>query len=69
MRRILDDKYEKADLNKVMTKQCQHPNSTECFRLLNIVKKSEGPFDGMFGKWNTTPIFLELKNDTQSETW
>ena len=24
MRRILDAKYEKADINKVMTKQCQY---------------------------------------------
>ena len=26
MRRILDANYEKADLNKVMTEQCQHLN-------------------------------------------
>ena len=28
MRRILDVKYEKADLNKVMNEQCQHLTDT-----------------------------------------
>ena len=35
MRRILDAKYEKSDLNKVMITQCQHPNTKERKRLLN----------------------------------
>ena len=29
MRKSLDAKYEKADLNKVMTEQCQHLNPSE----------------------------------------
>ena len=41
MRRILDAKYEKADLNKVMTKKCQHLTATETHRLLHFQKKSK----------------------------
>ena len=65
MRRIIDANYEKADLNKVMTEQCQHVNTPERYRLLNILKKSEYLFDGTLGMWNTTPIDLELKDDAK----
>ena len=38
MRRILDVKYKKADLNEVMTKQCQkHLTTKEFHRLLQIL--------------------------------
>ena len=36
---ILDTKYKEADLNKVMTKQCQHRTATERHRLLKFLKK------------------------------
>ena len=36
MRRIIDTKYEKADLNKVTSEQCQHLNTIERYRLLNL---------------------------------
>ena len=65
MRRILDNKYEKSNLNKVMTKQCQHLNATELYRLINRLKKFEDMFDGTLGTWNTTPVDLELKDDTK----
>ena len=66
MRRILEAKYEKADLNEVMTKQCQqHLTDTERHRLLQILKKFEDLFDGTLGKWNTTPVYLELKDDAK----
>ena len=63
MRRILDDKYEKADLNNVMTEQFQHLNTKERKRLLNLLRKYEELFDGTLGKWNTTPVDLELRDD------
>ena len=36
---ILDAKYEKADLNKVITKKCQHLTSTERHILLHLLNK------------------------------
>ena len=37
MCRIIDARYEKADLNKVMTKQCQHLNVEERCRLHTLL--------------------------------
>ena len=65
MRRLLDAKYEKADLNKVMTQQCQHPNTKERKRLLNLLRKFEDLFDGTLGICNTTTIDLELMDDAK----
>ena len=65
MRKILDAKYKKSDLNKVMTKQFQLLNATEGYRLLNILKKSEDLFDRKLGMWNTTPVDLELEYDAK----
>ena len=66
MRRILDVKYEKADLNNFMEKKCQHLTATERYRLLKLLKKSEDLFNGTLGTWNTTPVYLELKGDENS---
>ena len=49
MRNILDAKYEKEDLNRVMIEQCQHLNTRERKRLLNILRKFEDLFDGTLG--------------------
>ena len=47
MCRILDGKYENADLNEVMTKQFQiHLTATERHELLQLLKKFEDLFDG-----------------------
>ena len=59
---ILYAKYIKANLDKVMTEQCQHLNSTELYRLLIFFKKSEDLFDGKLGTWYTTAVDLELNN-------
>ena len=37
MRRILDAKYKKADLNEFMTDKCQHLNTEEHERLLILL--------------------------------
>ena len=66
MHGILFVKYERADLNDVMTKQCQkHLTNIEYDRLLQIMKKSEDLFDGTLGTWNTTPVELELKDNAK----
>ena len=58
MPRILDAKYKNSDLNKVMTKQCQHLTTAERYRLLNPLKKFKDLFGGMLDTWNTTPVDL-----------
>ena len=65
MRRIIYAKYEKSNLNKVMTEKCQHLNATELYRLINISKKFEYLFDGTLGTWKTTLVDLELKDDAK----
>ena len=66
MRRILDAKYEKADLNKATAEQCQHLTSTESHRLLHRVNKFEDLFDCKLGTWKTTPVDLEVKDKAKT---
>ena len=49
MRGFLDAKYENPNLNKVMTKQCQHTIATDHYILLNILNKFEDIYAGMLG--------------------
>ena len=49
MRNILDAKYKKEDLNRVMIEQCQHLNTGKRKRLLNLLRKFEDLFDGTLG--------------------
>ena len=63
MRIILDDKYEKVDLNTVMTKQCQPRNTKERKIVLNLLSKFKDMFGCTLGAWNTTPVDLELRDD------
>ena len=66
MRRILDAKYKKSDLNKVMTNQCQHLNIKELNIFLSILSKFEDLSEGTLGMCNTNPIDLELRYDKNS---
>ena len=38
---ILNDRYEKEDLHKVMETQCQHLTMTQCNDLLKLIQKFE----------------------------
>ena len=58
MRRILEDKYKKSDLNKFTNKQYQHLNTKERNRPLILLRKYEDLFDGTLGTQNTTPVDL-----------
>ena len=66
MRRILDAKYEKADLNTVMAKHCKHLNPAQRCRLLTLLGKFEDLFDGALDMRNTTLVDLELKDNANS---
>ena len=60
---ILDAKYEKSDLHKVMETQCQHLRMTQRNDLLKFLQKFEELFDGTLSTWKTYPVDLELKED------
>ena len=60
IKRILDAKYEKADLNKEVDK-CAHLDAGQKQDLLALLKKYEHLFDGTLGKWNSTPYNIQLK--------
>jgi transposase InsO family protein len=62
MTRILDAKYEKADLAKVAA-DSEHLTNDEQSKLLAVLRRYESIFDGGLGLWRTTPIRLELKSD------
>ena len=61
IRRIIYAKYDKADLNKVMTEQFQHLNAKERKRLLIILRKFKDIFGGTLVTFNTTLVYLKLK--------
>ena len=60
---ILDDKYKKEDLNKVITEQCQHLSTEERERIVAILRKFKDMSNGTLCMWNTNPLYLELKDD------
>ena len=55
---ILDAKYKKVDLNKVMTKQCWQLSTEEWVILQALLQKFEYMFDSNLGTCNTTPLNL-----------
>jgi len=58
--RILDAKYEKADLPAIVEK-CDHLTKYEKEKLLQLLRKYECLFDGTLGEWKTTPVKLRLQ--------
>ena len=58
---ILDTKYKKANLNKVMKNQCQHLIEVQRNELLKLLQKIEELFDWTIGTWKTNPVDFELK--------
>ena len=61
MRIILDAKYEKADLHRVMETQCQHLMTTQGNDLLKLLEIFEEMIDGTLSTRKTYPINFELK--------
>jgi len=60
--KILDSKYEKADLREVANKQT-HLSKNDQDILHNTLKKYEHLFDGTLGEWNTEPVSFQFKED------
>ena len=59
--KILDAKYEPADLPKLVEEECQHLTSAEKQDLLKLLTEFKQLFDGTLGDWDTPPVHLELK--------
>ena len=58
---LLDAKYEKSDLHKVMENQCQHFTITQHNDSLKLLQKLEDFFD----TWKTYPVDFKLKEDVK----
>jgi hypothetical protein len=62
IKRILDAKYEKADLRQVVA-NCRHLTTDEQISLKTLLNKYEPLFDGTLEKWTGEPYYIELKPD------
>ena len=65
LRLILDAKYEKSSLHKVMENQCQHLTMTQRNELPKLLQKFEELFDEILGIWKTDPVDFELEEDAK----
>ena len=63
---ILDAKYEKADLEKIMSDECSHLDDAEKEALLSLLQRYETLFDGTLGDFKTEPVHLELKKGEET---
>jgi len=62
IKKILDAKYEPADLNKVMqSDSCSHLGEEQKRPLLALLRKYESLFDGTLGMWRNEQYHIDLK--------
>ena len=61
--KILDAKYEKADIQAIVRDNCTHLSSKEKAMLLKVLTDFEPLFDGTLGDWKTKPVSLQVKTD------
>jgi hypothetical protein len=62
VRRILDAKYKKADLQSIVRDNCNHLSTDQQQKkLLQLLKNYELLFDGTLGDWKTKPVSFQLK--------
>ena len=64
MVKILDSKYEKANLEEIAAAAHQLTDSEQQM-LYKLLKEYEDLFDGTLGKWNTEPVHVEMKPDAK----
>ena len=60
MKRILDEKYSKADI-KIIAESSIHIDTQERNELYTLLKKYECLFDGNLGTWHGKPYAIKLK--------
>ena len=59
--KILDAKYEKADLNAAVADSCKNLSVLDQEKLLKLLTEFEDLFEGTLGDWDTEPVSLKLK--------
>jgi hypothetical protein len=64
LKKILDVKYEPADLDKI-ARNCDYLTDNEQTQLLSLLHKYQHLFDGSLGTWNDKPYDIELKPDAK----
>lgn len=64
MKKILDAKYEPADLDKVCA-ECKDLTAEERDKLKRLLEQYEELFDGKLGKWTGDPYEIELKEGVE----
>ncbi len=57
--RILDAKYQKADLQSIVKDKCKHLSTNQQKKLLQLLTKYESIFDGTLGDWKTKPVSFQ----------
>jgi hypothetical protein len=61
MVKILDNKYEKADLPAIIRENCSHLTASDREKLLSVLLKYVSLFDGTLGDWKLPPVSFEIK--------
>jgi hypothetical protein len=61
MVKILDAKYENADLPAIIRENCSHLTASNREKVLSVLLKFELLFDGTLGDWKLLPVSFELK--------
>ncbi len=56
--RIVDAKYQKADLQSIVRDDCKHLSADQQKKLLQLLKKYESLFDGTLDDWKTKPVLF-----------
>ena len=59
--KILDAKYEKANLPEIIKNNFSHLDSEEQAKLLEVLMEFEDLFDGTLGDWDTEHVSFEIK--------
>jgi hypothetical protein len=59
MVKLLDAKYEKADLPAITRENYSHLTAFDREKLLSVLLKSESLFDGTLGDWKLPPVSFE----------
>eukprot|EP00957_Ditylum_brightwellii_P036772 2785172-Ditylum_brightwellii.AAC.1 len=63
--KILDTKYEKADIDETVSEQCAHLNKKKQKGLVALSNKFETLFDRTLGTWKSTKYNIELQEGAQ----
>jgi hypothetical protein len=64
LKKILDMKYEPADLNKI-ARNCDYLTDDKQMQLLSLLHKYQHLFNHLLGTWNAKPYNIELKPDAK----